>query len=1263
MQPVMASHILGGQMKYKHLQGRRYLFTVEIYRDCGGCKLNGNGGGFSKDNCDDISRLFITDPTNGSSVINRGSIVLQRSAVLDISPVCAKALNACNNSSGIAGIEKHTFTGEFDFSSITTSDRCQFEIHLQIASRANELSNGMAAEKFHITSFINLCSGQNNNSPIFQSEPVFQLQKDAVYRLSHSAIDADGDSLVYQLVRPYTDFGVSGAYSSGYGANYPLSCYCPFGGNCQPIPEMEIPSGFYLSPENGRMVFTPVKASEHSVVCVEIQEYRKVGSQMVMIGSSRRDIQVSVLQSGNNQSPEILNPSSYSVCVDQEFCLDFELTDEPYLLGSENRYDTLALTVNTSGTQGTLNRKSKTEAPYFDYTWCFTPPASDSFSRKKIIAEVRDQFCPRPLISQKSIEISILPLPKASIEVDELPCNMFRLSFSANMSMTEFRWSIYNETNQLIFEKYGTTDSFILKNKGRYRIRLTLNNGACHASFERIIEVQSDLEKVIEIEGSNQICAEDTLELTARAGDGYQIVRYRWYAGSQEVGSLSELRIAPTQNQSIQLIATIEKDGIRCHSSDTQTVNVLFAEKPDFQWQTQICAGGEIDLSGIQVIPGGEWAHFPENWINGTQIIIPNNLTQDAEARLIYRIRDANNCIGTYVHPYKVLAAETFALKDVSICKGDGLKITLNPLIQYSTRSADELNWDLSSVDPYTSFENGVLIIRLSEMASGTYKTAAWYQDDRGCIASDTAEIRLQPDLVISKKTQIPDICLGQGETNLFELSGIQPRGGGFSSDHPEDFILQGILKESTCGKRIISYTYDQFNCFARTEFEVEVMCKPEIELHASQKKICDAAPSVQLLGSPSGGRWSGENVTPEGVLSINPLSQPKLLHLNYTVSLGTCSFSESIPVEIHPSPQWQIAGLKNEYCEGDTLEITAQGTGLQELHLLGSTGYFNTQFVMPPGLNSHAWNKHWILDAKSISETEIRVVPVHELHCPDLSQRFSLRIHPSPIIKAPGKLSGCHPYTATLDAELLNYPISQAIFTWDTDNDEVFTSENMDLVYNYLLPGTYHPSLTISLSNGCHKKTVFKDLVTVYETPVARFRSSPEEYVSNAHPAFQFINESQSKSPLRFLWDFGSPDLAGIAGLKNPLFKYPSDTSEYMVTLTATGEGGCTDVFSRKVIVGPDIKLFIPNAFSPDQRGPESNNRFGVQGQNIKSLNIEVFDRWGMKVFQGQQLSETWDGTHQNRPCLPGVYTYSIRAVTQTGNEYHYSGTLHLLR
>lgn len=91
----------------------------------------------------------------------------------------------------------------------------------------------------------------------------------------------------------------------------------------------------------------------------------------------------------------------------------------------------------------------------------------------------------------------------------------------------------------------------------------------------------------------------------------------------------------------------------------------------------------------------------------------------------------------------------------------------------------------------------------------------------------------------------------------------------------------------------------------------------------------------------------------------------------------------------------------------------------------------------------------------------------------------------------------------------------------------------------------------------------------------------------------------------------------------------------------------------------GCDMRYFIPNAFTPGS--DRLNDTFKVSGTNISSVNMQIYNRWGTKVYEGTE----WDGTSEGKPCQPDTYIYVITIIS-SGNTNHakqISGNLTLLR
>jgi len=93
--------------------------------------------------------------------------------------------------------------------------------------------------------------------------------------------------------------------------------------------------------------------------------------------------------------------------------------------------------------------------------------------------------------------------------------------------------------------------------------------------------------------------------------------------------------------------------------------------------------------------------------------------------------------------------------------------------------------------------------------------------------------------------------------------------------------------------------------------------------------------------------------------------------------------------------------------------------------------------------------------------------------------------------------------------------------------------------------------------------------------------------------------------------------------------------------------------------MVSPDLRVFIPNAFSPNQDG--DNEAFFPDGSSIVSYEMVVFNRWGEIVFRSTPEMPKWNGSiaNANLSSEDGVYSYRITII---GNCETKEVTGHLL-
>ncbi len=90
---------------------------------------------------------------------------------------------------------------------------------------------------------------------------------------------------------------------------------------------------------------------------------------------------------------------------------------------------------------------------------------------------------------------------------------------------------------------------------------------------------------------------------------------------------------------------------------------------------------------------------------------------------------------------------------------------------------------------------------------------------------------------------------------------------------------------------------------------------------------------------------------------------------------------------------------------------------------------------------------------------------------------------------------------------------------------------------------------------------------------------------------------------------------------------------------------------------------VYLPNAFTPN--GDGLNETFGVDNpfaiQN-GFIALEVFDRWGGRVFGTADPFQRWDGFFQGQKVNPGVFLYRVRNICN-GEELLTSGSVTIIR
>lgn len=156
-------------------------------------------------------------------------------------------------------------------------------------------------------------------------------------------------------------------------------------------------------------------------------------------------------------------------------------------------------------------------------------------------------------------------------------------------------------------------------------------------------------------------------------------------------------------------------------------------------------------------------------------------------------------------------------------------------------------------------------------------------------------------------------------------------------------------------------------------------------------------------------------------------------------------------------------------------------------------------------------------------------------------------------------------------------------------------------------------------------------------------------------------------KSLLTYVGEPGANVIWYPIGSTNPTTGYTVSASpDKPSTYTAVAQrGACTE--TREVHIDAytggciESDAFVPNTFTPN--GDGENDIFRVKGLKLDEVYFAVYNRWGERVFETNDLSKGWDGNYKGRPADVGVFGWYLKVKCKNGAETFKKGNVTLIR
>jgi gliding motility-associated-like protein len=139
-----------------------------------------------------------------------------------------------------------------------------------------------------------------------------------------------------------------------------------------------------------------------------------------------------------------------------------------------------------------------------------------------------------------------------------------------------------------------------------------------------------------------------------------------------------------------------------------------------------------------------------------------------------------------------------------------------------------------------------------------------------------------------------------------------------------------------------------------------------------------------------------------------------------------------------------------------------------------------------------------------------------------------------------------------------------------------------------------------------------------------------------------------------------------------NPNYQYlwipGGETSSSILAQTAgsyrvrvSSNDGCFDEDEILLIDSCPPVYYIPNAFTPNDAPP--NDIFKPYLEGFAKMNMRIYNRWGEKVFETNDLAGGWDGIANNEPAIEGTYICMIELIGNDGYRRMDAQTFILIR
>ncbi|MFK5854977.1 MAG: PKD domain-containing protein, partial [Bacteroidota bacterium] len=583
---------------------------------------------------------------------------------------------------------------------------------------------------------------------------------------------------------------------------------------------------------------------------------------------------------------------------------------------------------------------------------------------------------------------------------------------------------------------------------------------------------------------------------------------------------------------------------------------------------------------------------------------------------------------------------------DAFLC-GPGQSVTVPVTTQnpnYSDYTIDNVKW--WKVSPYLDLGNvpGNEILVLYDNAVGADIWTCGFEITDCCGGTTIGTFLVNQ----SELTLGSDVTICNGEDKTLVANAMAQSYSWFATNDPGT-ILSTTNSVTVSPSVTTEYTLrimDLCDVVQEATITVNVdLFVPQITIDPVSAEICPSETIVLTANLALEWNWMPGGETTQSI-TLNP-TIPNTYLYTLTASSEFC-FDKiaTASFEVFPTPVAEFSfAPDDDACTGEPITFSYADIVTNET--------FEWTFGDGSSINNQPNPTHTYVN----SGTYTVLLHVDKYICEnDTTMELIINPLPSPDFDA-SVFEGCLPVDVNFD-DLSNDVTLGANYEW-VFGDGATSDDDGNTSHTYTEAGIFDVSLTISNTQRCAEIIIKPNLIQANPNPDADFDAEPHITTLDT-PTIEFSDLSLSDSTISdYEWIFGDGESNYDNGNTSHTYTQAGD---YTVEMYIETINGCVDSTSIQVALTEEVRLFIPNAFTPNNDGV--NDVFEIKGTPIADFNLYIFDRWGAIIWSTHNYEVHWDGKTKEGNLVPsGTYVYQISGTDYRHQVINYKGMVTVVR